>query len=71
MTDGSAIHISHIAYFTPKGVCLAGVGLTPDHIVELGEEERGLLYYGMLPEEEDLQLLAAVQLLLGLAPVSP
>ena len=71
MTDGSAIHISHIAYFTPKGVCLAGVGLTPDHIVELGEEERSLLYYGMLPEEEDLQLLAAAELLLGLAPVSP
>ena len=71
MTDGSAIHISHIAYFTPKGVCLAGVGLTPDHIVELGEEERSLLYYGMLPEGEDLQLLAAAELLLGLAPVSP
>ena len=71
MTDGSAIHISHIAYFTPKGVCLAGVGLTPDHIVELGEEERSLLYYGMLPEEDDLQLAAAVELLMGSAPVSP
>ena len=71
MTDGSAIHISHIAYFTPKGVCLAGVGLTPDYIVELGEEERSLLYYGMLPEEDDLQLAAAVELLMGGAPVSP
>ena len=71
MTDGSAIHISHIAYFTPKGVCLAGVGLTPDHIVELGEEERSLLYYGMLPEEDDLQLAAAVELLMGGTPVSP
>ena len=71
MTDGSAIHISHIAYFTPKGVCLAGVGLTPDCIVELGEEERGLLYYGMLPEEDDAQLAAAVELLLGSLPLSP
>ena len=71
MTDGSAIHISHIAYFTPKGVCLAGVGLTPDHSVALGEEERGLLYYGMLPEEDDAQLAAAVGLLLGSLPVSP
>ena len=70
MTDGSAIHISHIAYFTPKGVCLSGVGLTPDRIVELGEEERSLLYYGMLPEEDDLQLLAAVEFLLGGARVS-
>ena len=71
MSDGSAIHISHIAYFTPKGVCLAGVGLTPDHIVELGEEERSLLYYGMLPEEDDLQLAAAVELLMASASVSP
>ena len=71
MTDGSAIHISHIAYFTPKGVCLAGVGLTPDLSVELGEEERTLLYYSMLPEEDDPQLAAAQELLLGGLPVSP
>ena len=71
MTDGSAIHISHIAYFTPKGVCLAGVGLTPDLSVELGEEERTLLYYDMLALEEDPQLAAAEQLLLERASVSP
>ena len=71
MTDGSAIHLSHIAYFTPKGVCLAGVGLTPDLSVELGEEERTLLYYDMLPLEEDPQLAAAEQLLLERASVSP
>ena len=71
MTDGSAIHISHIAYFTPQGVCLAGVGLTPALILELGEEERSLLYYGMLPEEDDLQLAAAVELLMASASVSP
>ncbi len=64
MTDGSAIHISHIAYFTPKGVCLAGVGLTPDLAVELGENERGLLYYGLLPPEDDPQLQAAEEYLL-------
>ena len=71
MTDGSAIHISHIAYFTPNGVCLAGVGLTPDTSVEMGEEERTLLYYGMLPEEDDPQLAAAQELLLGSLPISP
>ena len=64
MTDGSAIHISHIAYFTPKGVCLAGVGLTPDLAVELGEKERSLLYYGLLPQEDDPQLQAAEEFLL-------
>ena len=71
MTDGSAIHISHIAYFTPNGVCLAGVGLTPDSSVEMGEEERTLLYYGMLPEEDDVQLAAAQRLLLERSSVSP
>ena len=71
MKDGSAIHISHIAYFTPEGVCLAGVGLTPDFPVDMGEEERNLLYYGMLPAEDDPQLAAAEQLLLKSASVSP
>ena len=71
MTDGSAIHISHIAYFTPQGQCLAGVGLTPDVAVEMGEEQRNLLYYGLLEPEEDPQLAAAEQHLLGSLPVSP
>ncbi len=71
MTDGSAIHISHIAYFTPPGQCLAGVGLTPDVAVEMGEEQRNLLYYGLLEPEEDPQLAAAEQHLLGSLPVSP
>ena len=70
MADGSAIHISHIAYFTPNGVCLAGVGLTPDVSAELGGEERTLLYYSMLPREDDPQLAAAEQLLLD-SLVSP
>ena len=30
-----------------------------------------LLYYGMLPEEDDVQLAAAQALLLGNLPVSP
>ncbi len=71
MKDGSAIHISHIAYFTPNGVCLAGVGLTPDICVELGEEERNLLYYGMLSQEDDAQLAAAEAHLLESLAVSP
>ena len=71
MRDGSAIHISHIAYFTPNGVCLAGVGLTPDLEVELGDDERSLLYYGMLSPEDDPQLEAAERLLLERLAVSP
>ena len=47
------------------------MGLTPDLSVELGEEGRTLLYYDMLPLEEDPQLAAAEQLLLERASVSP
>jgi len=65
MTDGSAIHISHIAYYTPNGECLAGVGLTPDITVAMGEEERTLLYYGMLSKEDDIQLQEAEKLLIA------
>ena len=71
LSDGSAIHISHMAYFTPSGVSLAGVGLTPDVIVELGEEERSELYYSLLEDGEDTQLRAAEALLLENVPSSP
>ena len=71
LSDGSAIHISHMAYFTPSGVSLAGVGLTPDVVVELGEEERSELYYSLLEDEEDTQLRAAEALLLEKVPSSP
>jgi carboxyl-terminal processing protease len=71
MRDGSAIHISHMAYYTPSGVSLAGVGLTPDLTVEMDDEARYALYYDMLPEEEDPQLQAAVELLSAAVSVSP
>ena len=61
--DGSAIHISHIAYFTPNGVSLADTGLTPDFAVEMSAEERSALYYGMLEPEDDPQLTAAISTL--------
>ena len=71
MKDGSAIHISHMAYYTPSGESLAGVGLTPDLTVEMDDEARYALYYDMLPEEDDLQLQAAVGLLSASVSVSP
>ncbi len=61
--DGSALNLSTGKYFTPKGVSLAGVGLTPDVTVDLDEETYMKLYYGQIPPEEDAQLLAAVEAL--------
>ena len=64
LTDGSAIHLSAVEYFTPQGKNLDGVGLTPDLEVDLEEELRQELTYGLLAPEEDPQLEAARSLLL-------
>jgi carboxyl-terminal processing protease len=65
LSDGSAVHISIEEYFTPNGVSLAGTGLTPDIELPLTDEEFELLYYGLLPPEDDPQLQAAAELLAG------
>ncbi len=60
LSDGSAIAISTGHYQTPKGVTLAGVGVTPDVIVEVGEETYMDLYYEKIAHEDDEQLQAAI-----------
>lgn len=63
LSDGSAVAFSIGRYFTPKGINLSGVGVTPDYEAELGEEQRVLLYGGVLPDQEDLQLQIALEVL--------
>ena len=62
LSDGSAINLSTMRYFTPNGVCLAGVGLTPDVIVEISDEEYVGLYYDSVSHEEDTQLQKAIEI---------
>ena len=62
LSDGSAISISIGKYFTPNGVSLTGVGITPDVEVDLSDEAFAKLYYGDLPTEEDPQMQAALAL---------
>ncbi|MCR5769427.1 MAG: S41 family peptidase [Lachnospiraceae bacterium] len=38
MQDISGIKVTSSKYFTPKGVCIHGVGITPDVVVELDED---------------------------------
>lgn len=63
LSHGGAVNLSTGAYTTGQGTCLAGVGLTPDHIVTLSEEDSTLLYADVLSPEEDAQIQAAVELL--------
>ncbi len=60
LSDGSAVGLSVGKYYTPKGVSLAGVGVTPDITVELDEETAAKIYYNMLQPQEDPQIQAAV-----------
>lgn len=63
LKDGSAVGLSIGKYYTPKGVSLAGVGITPDVIIELDEETAAKLYYGQLDPTEDPHILAAIEAL--------
>ena len=63
LSDGSAVNISIGEYSTPMGVVLVGKGITPDHVVELTDEEKVDLYYGRLSQENDKQLQKAITIL--------
>lgn len=61
--NGGAVGLSTARYFTAAGESLIGVGLTPDAVVEISDDEAFLLRAGILPPEADAQLQAAVGLL--------
>lgn len=65
LDDGSAVGLSVGKYFTPDGVSLAGVGVTPDVIVEVDQQTMLAIYGGTLEKEEDPQIQAAVDALMG------
>ena len=60
LDDGSAVGLSTGRYFTPHGVSLEGVGITPDKEVPVDEETEMGIYYGTLVPEEDPQIQAAI-----------
>ena len=61
LDDGSAVALSTGKYFTPKGISLEGVGITPDVEVTVDEETYWQIYYNQLPPEEDPQIQAALE----------
>ena len=60
LSDGSAVSLSVGKYFTPGGVSLEGVGITPEVPVAVNEETEALIYYNQLPPAEDPQIQAAI-----------
>lgn len=63
LNDGSAVGLSVGKYYTPNGVSLADVGITPDVEVEVDEELFWQIYYGNVEREKDPQILAAIDVL--------
>lgn len=64
LSDGSFLNISTGKYFTPQGKNLTDVGITPDEVIDLSDEDYAALYYDQLAAEDDAQLQAALELLL-------
>lgn len=65
LSDGSAVNISTGKYFTPNGVSLAGVGITPDKVVEISDDDYLAIYLGSMEKEKDVQLQTAISVLIG------
>ena len=60
-SDGAGMLLTTMRYYTPSGVCIHGVGIEPDVVVEQPEELR--VRGTAVPHEEDVQLLRAVEVL--------
>ena len=61
--DGSAVGLSVGKYFTPKGLSLAEVGVTPDVELPMDAALWSDIYYGRVDPMSDPHILAALELL--------
>lgn len=61
-SDGSGMSMTIAKYYTPKGVCIHGIGIEPDYTVELSEKYQDK-YVTEIPKEEDTQYQKALELL--------
>ena len=61
--DGSAVNLSIGKYYTPAGISLAGVGLTPEVPLVVDEYTAYMIAVDALEPTEDPQIMAAVNAL--------
>ncbi len=62
LPDGSGLNITIQKYYTPNGISIHGVGITPDERVELPEEYQNTAISD-IPAGEDTQLEKALEVL--------
>ncbi|MBQ4600178.1 MAG: S41 family peptidase [Oscillospiraceae bacterium] len=65
LKDGSGVGLSVGQYFTPNGVCLEGVGITPDIPVAVDAQTASGIYNSTVAPADDPQVQAAVEYLTG------
>ena len=63
LNDGSAVALSIGKYYTPNGISLEGVGITPDEEVPVEAAVAAEIYYGQLMPQDDPQIQAALNAL--------
>lgn len=63
LSDGSAVSLSTGKYYTPNGISLEGVGITPDVEIIVDEETMLKIYYDQIDSREDPQIQAALEAL--------
>lgn len=62
LADGSGIKVTTSSYFTPGGTCVQGIGITPDYVVPLADEDKNT-DVTKLDKSRDTQLQKAEELL--------
>ncbi len=59
--DGSAVKVTIAKYYTPRGVCIHGIGIEPDYVVEMSDELS--VKISSLTMDEDVQLKKAFDIM--------
>ena len=63
LSDGSALKVTVARYYTPSGISINEVGITPTYVVELAPEKANRI--ATLEPEEDAQLQRAIEIILS------
>lgn len=61
LPDGSGVNLSVGRYFTPNGISLTDVGVTPDTEISVDADTAAQIYGGILDPMEDPQVLGAIE----------
>lgn len=62
LNDGSGLKVTVARYYTPSGVCIQGIGILPDEVVEVHEKYKNYPV-SQIPRGDDIQLQAGIEMM--------